>query len=267
MSGGTSMRGGSSAAVRRKRAEAARTAVGGRLHTAAGARESTPKRVLDVVVATILLVLLAPVFVLVSLLVAADSRGPLLYACERIGRSGRRIRVWKFRKMRDGACGPALTLEGDERFTRVGPWLAATKLDELPQLWNVLRGDMSLVGPRPEDAAFVGLRREEYAQILGVKPGITGLSQLAFTREREILAGDGAIDRYVERILPQKIRMDRLYARRRTFGLDLRILVWTAVAVVLRRELAVDRLTGRVGLRHGSRRRLPRAVETDRRAR
>jgi lipopolysaccharide/colanic/teichoic acid biosynthesis glycosyltransferase len=224
--------------------------VDGRLRTATAARNVVLKRTVDVVVAASLLLLLTPVLVLIALLVVLESPGPLLYGCTRVGRDGRPIRVLKFRKMRDGACGPALTLDGDERFTRIGSWLATTKLDELPQLWNVLRGDMSLVGPRPEDPAFVGLRRDEYDEILAVTPGITGLSQLAFTRERELLAGADALDRYVESILPQKIGMDRLYAWRRTFVMDLKILAWTAVSIVLRWDVAVDRRTGRLGRRH-----------------
>jgi lipopolysaccharide/colanic/teichoic acid biosynthesis glycosyltransferase len=225
------------------------------------------KRGIDIVLSAVLLLLCMPVLLLIAVLVVADSPGPPLYSCTRVGQGGRRIRVLKFRKMRDGVTGPALTLERDERLTRIGSWLAATKLDELPQLWNVLRGDMSLVGPRPEDAMFVALRAAEYARILGVKPGMTGLSQLAFTREREILAGEDAVDRYVGRILPQKIGIDLLYARRRTLALDLRILLWTAVAVVLRRDLAVDRASARLRLRRAGRRRIAREGQTDRRSR
>jgi lipopolysaccharide/colanic/teichoic acid biosynthesis glycosyltransferase len=155
----------------------------------------------------------------------------------------------KFRKMRVDAAGPALTARDDERFTRVGRVLARTKVDELPQLWNVLRGQMSLVGPRPEDPRFVELHRADYAAILEIVPGITGLCQLAFAREAEILDDENPVDDYVERLLPQKARLDRLYARTRTLGMDFRILAWTAMVVLLRREVAVHRETAKMSFR------------------
>jgi lipopolysaccharide/colanic/teichoic acid biosynthesis glycosyltransferase len=213
------------------------------------ALDVTAKRLLDIAAAVVLLIVCLPLFLIVAALIKLDSRGPLFYGCRRVGRDGRELRVLKFRKMRDGAGGPALTLDEDERFTRIGPFLAATKIDELPQLINVLRGDMSLVGPRPEDAGFVDLQRESYDRILRVKPGMTGLTQLAFANEREILDRDDALGHYVERLLPQKVRIDTLYATRRSTVMDLRILLWTAVAVLLRREVAVNRESARITLR------------------
>jgi len=220
------------------------------------------KRALDITVSVVLLLLCLPLFLVIAVLIKLDSRGPLFFGCRRVGRDGRDLLMLKFRKMRDGADGPALTLSQDERFTRIGPFLAATKLDELPQLLNVLRGDMSLVGPRPEDATFVDLRRDEYAAILRVKPGMTGLTQLAFANERDILDRDDAISHYVEQLLPQKIDIDKLYASSRTIGMDARILVWTAVAVVLRREVAVHRDSARITLRRRptARRAIPAAA-------
>lgn len=155
----------------------------------------------------------------------------------------------KFRKMRDGALGPALVQTKDERFTRLGAFLARTKLDELPQLWNVVKGEMSLVGPRPEDPSFVDQHRGAYHAILAVRPGITGLSQLAFARESEVLDPSDRVGDYVNRILPQKMDMDRLYAARRSFSMDLKILWWTLCAVVGRLDVAVHRETGRLGRR------------------
>ena len=152
--------------------------------------------------------------------------------------------VLKFRKMRNGVTGSTLTAVHDDRFTRLGRFLAKSKLDEIPQLWNVLRGQMSLVGPRPEDANFVALYGESSADILGVRPGITGLSQLAFAREAEIL---DEVDRerdYVSRILPQKIHLDRFYAANCSFRMNVRILVWTVAAVLFHRDVAVNRRTG-----------------------
>ncbi|MGH2921675.1 MAG: sugar transferase, partial [Gaiellaceae bacterium] len=151
--------------------------------------------------------------------------------------------------MHDDASGPALTTKGDARFTRLGHFLAKSKLDEVPQLWNVLKGQMSLVGPRPEDPGFVEGWSDEYRSILEVRPGITGLSQLAFAKESEILDPEDSIADYVDRILPQKIRMDQLYARRRSLLMDFRIVLWTVAAVLLRRPVAVHRETGRLNVR------------------
>src|SRR5918912_2153563 len=210
-------------------------------------------RVFDVVGALVLLFLLAPVIVLVAIGIVLDSRGPVLYGCTRVGRYGRSFRMLKFRKMRAHAEGPPLTLAEDDRFTRFGRLLARTKLDELPQLWNVVRGEMSLVGPRPEDNAFVSLFRDEYDEILTVPPGITGLSQLAFAKEGQQLAPENVSDDYVERLLPQKIGIDRLYAQKRSLRLNVQILLWTTVAVSLLGEVAVNRQTGRLTLRRRDR--------------
>jgi lipopolysaccharide/colanic/teichoic acid biosynthesis glycosyltransferase len=155
----------------------------------------------------------------------------------------------KFRKMHDGARGPALASWDDDRFTRLGPFLARTKLDELPQLWNVLRGQMSLVGPRPEDNGFVELHAAQFAAIHAVKPGMTGLCQLAFARESSVLDPEDRVGHYVNEILPQKISIDQFYASQRSIGMDLQILGWTAVAVLFRREVAVHRETGALSLR------------------
>jgi lipopolysaccharide/colanic/teichoic acid biosynthesis glycosyltransferase len=165
----------------------------------------------------------------------------------------------KFRKMADGCGGPPLTTTDDARLTRCGRILAATKLDELPQLWHVLKGEMSLVGPRPEDPDFVAVHKPAYRQILEVKPGITGLSQLAFVREMKVLDPEDRIASYLTRLLPAKVQLDLLYARSRSVRMDLRIIAWTAVAVLLRRDVAVDRTTGRLGLRRRPRRRFPAA--------
>jgi lipopolysaccharide/colanic/teichoic acid biosynthesis glycosyltransferase len=207
------------------------------------------KRTLDVVVAAPLLLLLAPVLVVIAAVIKLESPGGVFYRCRRVGRGGRELQMLKFRKMHDGARGPALVQEKDERFTRLGPLLARTKLDELPQLWNVLKGDMSLVGPRPEDPTFVEQHRDEYEAILAVRPGVTGLSQLAFARESEVLDPSDRVGHYTGRILPQKMRMDRLYAQRRSLSMDLKILLWTFCAVVGRLEVAVHRDSGRLNKR------------------
>jgi lipopolysaccharide/colanic/teichoic acid biosynthesis glycosyltransferase len=207
------------------------------------------KRVLDFCISAAVLVALAPVMLCVAAAIKLESRGPVFYRCRRVGIGGTRLEMLKFRKMHVGARGGVLTSPGDPRFTRIGARLARTKLDELPQLWNVLKGEMSLVGPRPEDPSFVALRARDYAEILRVKPGVTGLSQLAFARESEILDDEHRYEHYVEQVFPQKIAIDRLYVLRRSFTYDLRILFWTAVAILLRREVAVSRQTGRLNQR------------------
>jgi lipopolysaccharide/colanic/teichoic acid biosynthesis glycosyltransferase len=214
------------------------------------------KRGLDLLVSATLLLLLAPVVFVVAVAIKLESRGPVFYRCRRIGRYGAELPMLKFRKMHDGATGSPLVSKGDERFTRLGPILARTKLDEVPQLWNVLKGQMSLVGPRPEDPSFIELYPAEYEEILSVRPGITGYCQLAFARETEILDDNDRENYYVERMLPQKIGLDRLYVAGRSFAVDVAILWWTAKAVLLGREVAVNRKSGSLG------RRVPRnAVE------
>jgi lipopolysaccharide/colanic/teichoic acid biosynthesis glycosyltransferase len=212
-------------------------------------------RALDQSVSLLLLVLLAPVFVLVALAVSLESRGGVFFRCRRVGLNGRAIGVLKFRKMYEHATGKPLTSSDDERLTRVGRILVRTKLDELPQLWNVLKGEMSLVGPRPEDPSFVALYPESFRQILTVRPGITGLSQLAFANESQLLEREDAYAFYVERLMLEKIQIDCLYAERRSLRLNLRILLWTAPTVLFGWSVAVHRETGMLSVR-----RLPRPM-------
>jgi len=204
---------------------------------------------LDRLGAAILLFLLSPLIIALAVAIMLDSPGLPFFWCRRIGYCNREFGMVKFRKMHVGAAGLPLTSPNDDRFTRLGRLLSKFKLDEIPQLWNVLRGEMSLVGPRPEDRRFVEVQAEAYATILSVKPGITCLSQIAFARESEILDPTDRERQYLESVLPQKILLDQLYAERRSFRLNVRILVWTFAAVVFRRQVAVHRDTGRLALR------------------
>ena len=206
-------------------------------------------RMFDIVVAALLLVVMLPLLLVVAIAVRIESPGPAFFRCERVGYRGRPLRMLKLRKMSDRALGVALTTGEDVRLTRLGRRLAKLKIDEIPQLLHVLRGTMSLVGPRPEVAEFVGLHRDSYDEILSVRPGITGLSQIAFAEECRILDPDDPVAHYVTRILPQKVGLDELYVRRRSVAFNLRILYWTTVAVVMRRPVAVHRDTGRMNLR------------------
>jgi lipopolysaccharide/colanic/teichoic acid biosynthesis glycosyltransferase len=215
----------------------------------ADALQAAAKRAADILVATLVLALSLPLIALTALLVVLDSRGPVFYRATRVGRGGRELRMLKFRKMHHNASGAPLTMSEDARFTRVGRLLARTKIDELPQLWHVLRGEMSLIGPRPEDPGFVAERPEDYGEILRVRPGITGLSQIAFAEESEILCKEDPLHHYRSRIFPQKIRLDRMYAANPSIKMDFRILFWTFAAVLLRRQVAVHRESGRMNLR------------------
>ncbi len=202
------------------------------------------KRSTDVIVAAVAIVVLSPLFLAVALLVVLDSPGPVFYRAERVGFRGRRLRMLKFRKMHAAARGAALTVAGDARLTRTGAWLARTKLDELPQFWHVLRGEMSLVGPRPESPGFVARFPADYAVILTTRPGLTGYTQLAFAREGSILDPKDAHGHYVKELLPQKVGLDRLYASHLSTRRDLRILIATFATLVLRYPVAVNRTSG-----------------------
>ena len=210
---------------------------------------SRAKRGFDLVVALTLSIALAPALLLLAFLVRLDSPGPVFYRCRRVGFGGETFEMLKFRKMHVHAAGAHLTAHADDRFTRAGKWLARLKADELPQLWNVVRGEMSLVGPRPESPVFARSFPQDFDQITRVRPGIVGLSQLAFAEESRILDPDDPTSHYVGRILPQKIALDRMYAERWHFRVDLRVVLWTAAAVLLRRPVAVHRETGKMRLR------------------
>jgi NDP-mannose synthase len=205
------------------------------------------KRALDLSVAGALLALLAPLLLLVALAIRVDSPGPALFRCRRVGAGGRQFNMLKFRKMVHGAKGPPLRSGDDDRYTRLGRFLVRTRLDEIPQLWNVVRGQMSLVGPRPEDPVFVERTPSLFAEVLSVRPGITGLSQLAFAKEADVLDPHDRMGHYMRRILPQKLAIDSLYIARRTLWMDVRILTWTALAFF--RDISVHRGTGALGIR------------------
>lgn len=190
------------------------------------------KRLLDVVVATLGLALLAPLFVLVALLIVTESGGPVFFRQERIGRNGRPFRIHKFRSMRS-AGGLRVTVGNDSRITRVGAILRRYRLDELPQLLDVVRGTMSLVGPRPELPEYVALYPPEARDVvLSVRPGITGPAAIAFRGESLILAGAVDPDDCYRRVLlPAKIALDVQYVRTRSMWLDL-VLIAKSIAAV-----------------------------------
>jgi len=195
------------------------------------------RRLVDIAVAVGGLVLLAPLLALIALIVRVESPGHPFYGGWRVGRDGRRFRMWKFRTMvRDAdRIGPGITARDDARVTAVGRFLRATKLDELPQLVNLLTGELTLIGPRAEVPDIVARYTPEQRRVLAVTPGITGPGQLHYTTDQAdtIPADVAADDYYVDHLLAPKLRIDIDYAAHRTLRTDLRILKET-VGVVAR---------------------------------
>jgi lipopolysaccharide/colanic/teichoic acid biosynthesis glycosyltransferase len=189
------------------------------------------------------LVALAPLMAGIAAAVRLDSPGPILYRAKRAGRGGRPFTMYKFRTMRvrPAGQGDRITRQGDDRITRVGRVLRAGRLDELPQLWNVLAGDMSLVGPRPEDPHYVELYTPSQRRVLDVRPGVTSLAALRYRDEQALLVGPDWEQTYRAVVMPAKLAIDLAYVERQALGLDLRILAATALLAVGLARLA-DRL-------------------------
>lgn len=191
------------------------------------------KRALDLTVGSLALAVSAPVLVGVALAMrVTGDRGPFLHRAIRVGEGGRPITVLKVRTMAHGVSGTGITLAGDRRVTRLGGLLRHYRIDELPQLVNVVRGEMSLVGPRPEDPRYVDWSEPLHRRVFSAKPGITGLAQLEYHDEARLLVGDDAEERYRREILPAKLRLDAAYLDARTTLLDLRILARTAATIL-----------------------------------
>jgi lipopolysaccharide/colanic/teichoic acid biosynthesis glycosyltransferase len=188
------------------------------------------KRLYDVILAAIGLVVLSPVLLVCALLVKLSDGGPVLYRQQRVGREGRLFWIWKFRSMVAEAdvLGERLTKAGDARITPVGRWLRKSKLDELPQLWNVFKGEMSFVGPRPEVPQYVAQYTAAQREVLRVKPGITDLATLTFRNEEEMLATAPDMEVfYREQCLPRKIELNLEYQARASLWQDTRIILQT----------------------------------------
>jgi lipopolysaccharide/colanic/teichoic acid biosynthesis glycosyltransferase len=192
-------------------------------------RQLPLRRFLDVVAALVGLVLLSPVLVTLALWILLRDGRPILFTQMRVGRAGKLFRIWKFRTMRTGAAGGSITAAGDRRITPTGALLRRFKLDELPQLFNVLRGDMSLIGPRPEMPEYVNLESLMWQAVLQVPPGITDLATLLYRDEEALLSGHRDVDRfYREALLPAKLRLNLAYLQQRCLSRDAR-LIWLTV--------------------------------------
>jgi lipopolysaccharide/colanic/teichoic acid biosynthesis glycosyltransferase len=195
----------------------------------------TAKRIFDFVIALTAALLLSPFLAAVAVLIWAHDRGPVFYRAKRVGRGGGLFTMLKFRTMVMNAekLGASSTADDDPRITRLGKFLRRYKLDELPQLFNVLGGSMSLVGPRPQVQWAVDLYSAEERRVLEVPPGITDYASLHFPNEGEILKGSTDPDRdYMEKIHPRKMQLALQYVRERSLATDLKILIQTAGTVV-----------------------------------
>jgi lipopolysaccharide/colanic/teichoic acid biosynthesis glycosyltransferase len=193
------------------------------------------KRTFDIIVAGIGLALLSPLLLLVAVLIKVDSHGPIFFRQERIGKGFRPFLIYKFRTMVEKApqMGSPITYGDDFRITRAGRILRKAKLDELPQLFNVVKGEMTFVGPRPELPQFVEMFRQDYEEILKVRPGITDLASLKYRDEAEILGR--SVDprkEYIARVLPDKINLGKQYVRSSSLVFDLRLIFKTLFTLI-----------------------------------
>ena len=212
------------------------------------------KRIFDIVVAGLALIVLAPLLLLIALLIKLDSRGPILFKQERIGKGFRPFSIYKFRTMRDGVhATSSLTIGADPRITRAGKYLRASKIDELPQLLNIVKGDMSLVGPRPEVPQYVELFRQDYEEILKMRPGITDLASIKYRDEATLLGqSENPQEEYVTRVLPDKINLGKEYIRRSSVFFDLTLMFKTFLRLFDRVLASQNRKQIRVISRKGA---------------
>jgi lipopolysaccharide/colanic/teichoic acid biosynthesis glycosyltransferase len=192
------------------------------------------RRPFDFTVAFIGLLVLSPVLLVIGIAIKLHDMGPIFYRTQRVGLNGQLFEVYKFRTMVREADvnAPGLTAAEDRRITILGRFLRRYKLDELPQLINVVRGDMSLVGPRPEDPRFVAAYNVDQRKVLTFRPGITSPASIFFKREEMLLTGDDWVQKYSERILPRKLAIDIEYFRNRSMLDDMRVVLQTISGII-----------------------------------
>lgn len=191
------------------------------------------KRTFDIVFSLLGVVLALPLFLIISILILMDSPGRILFRQRRVGQDGKLFNILKFRTMSHSDKGSLLTLAEDDRITKVGRFLRKTKLDELPQLLNVLKGDMSFVGPRPEVPYFVAKYTDSQREILKAKPGITDLASIEYRDESELFSEDvDAESFYVEQIMPKKIELNKEYLKNMSLKTDVGIILKTLKVII-----------------------------------
>jgi lipopolysaccharide/colanic/teichoic acid biosynthesis glycosyltransferase len=192
------------------------------------------KRSFDIAMSGLALFLLWPLILFLAVLVRIDSPGPSFFSQVRVGRNFRQFRLWKVRSMTHGNSGAEITAGQESRITRIGIFLRGSKVDELPQLWNVFCGDMSFVGPRPEVSTFVEQFRVDYEEILSVRPGITDPASIRYRHEAELLGtAPEPLKYYANVILPEKIKISKQYVRSQSFSKDV-FLIFQTIAAVFR---------------------------------
>ena len=192
------------------------------------------KRFFDIFSSLIVLIIISPLLILISIFIKLDSKGKILYNQKRVGINGKVFKLFKFRTMKPGSDKKGLlTIGNDTRITRVGKVLRKTKLDELPQLFNIIIGDMSVVGPRPETPNYVELYNKEQKEVLSIRPGLTDYASLEFINESELLAKqDDPEQAYINTIMPQKLSLNIKYIRDQSFLLDLKIIFRTIFKIL-----------------------------------
>jgi lipopolysaccharide/colanic/teichoic acid biosynthesis glycosyltransferase len=196
------------------------------------------KRLFDIIASVSMLILCSPIYFLAAILVKLGSPGPVHYRAVRAGKGNKPFKLLKFRTMVMNAdqIGPGITASHDPRITVVGRILRKSKLDEIPQLWNVLKGDMSIIGPRPEDPKYVRLYTEEQLRVLSVRPGLSGPAAIRYRHEERILAqNSGNLEEYYLRnILPDKLSLDLNYIETRSIWRDFALCLKTAITIFLK---------------------------------
>ena len=196
------------------------------------------RRLADIVLSSVGLVVLSPLFLVLAARIRLEDGSPVFFRQSRVGRNGRRFNLWKFRSMRKTIDGPLITSGNDSRVTRVGKTLRKYKLDELPQLWNVLIGDMSLIGPRPEVPPYVDEANEQWRRVLTVRPGVTDYASLLFRHEESLLAQAKDPERYYrDQVLPRKLALSIEYIEGRSAMADVRLVLMTVRSSFLPTEL------------------------------
>jgi lipopolysaccharide/colanic/teichoic acid biosynthesis glycosyltransferase len=197
------------------------------------------KRLFDITFSSLGLLLCLPLFGVIALLIKLDSKGPVFFRHERVGKHFVPFHVCKFRTMVTDSVkkGPSITSENDSRITSVGRLLRKTKLDELPQLWNVLKGEMSFVGPRPEVSKYVTMFSEDYNDILKVRPGITDYASIDFRNEEKVLSNyNDPEEGYIKEVLPAKIALYRKYLSEKGFFTDAKLILLTLLKITCMRN-------------------------------
>jgi lipopolysaccharide/colanic/teichoic acid biosynthesis glycosyltransferase len=193
------------------------------------------KRLFDIVFASVMLVFFAPLFIVLACWISLDSRGGVFFGQERVGINGKHFKLWKFRTMKPHSeRGGQLTVgSSDSRITRAGYFLRKFKVDELPQLWNVLLGDMSVVGPRPEVPRYVAMYSPEQRLVLSIRPGITDYASLRYFEESDLLAkSTNPEETYIQEIMPAKLALNLEYVRRHSFIGDLSVIIQTGLRIL-----------------------------------